>query len=82
MYVLWEFRAREHYAGNIRSEKAINFPFHSGFPGGSDGKEPTCNGGDLGSILGLGRYPGEGKGLRTLIFRPIQSLGLQRVGHD
>ena len=33
-----------------------------GFPGGSDGKESTCNVGDLGSILGLGRLHGEGKG--------------------
>ena len=36
-----------------------------GFPGGSVGKEPVCNAGDAGdkvSILGLGRYPGEGKG--------------------
>ena len=33
-----------------------------GFPGGSAGKESTCNVGDLGSILGLGRSPGEGKG--------------------
>ena len=24
---------------------------YSGFPGGSDGKESTCNAGDLGSIL-------------------------------
>ena len=24
----------------------------SGFPGGSDGKEPTCNAGDLGQSLG------------------------------
>ena len=32
-----------------------------GFPGGSDGKESTCNVEDLGSILRLGRYPGEGK---------------------
>ena len=30
------------------------------FPGGSDGKESTCSAGDLGSILGLGRSPGEG----------------------
>ena len=29
-------------------------------PGGSAGKEPTCNVGDLGSIPGLGRSPGEG----------------------
>ena len=33
-----------------------------GFPGGSDSKEPTCNAGDLGSIPGLGRSPGEGNG--------------------
>ena len=30
------------------------------FPGGSDGKESTCNVGDLGLIPGLGRPPGEG----------------------
>jgi len=33
-----------------------------GFPFGSAGKEATCNTGDLGSIPGLGRSPGEGKG--------------------
>ena len=33
-----------------------------GFPGGSDSKEPACNAGDLGSIIGLGRPPGEKKG--------------------
>ena len=33
-----------------------------GFPGDSDSKESACNGGDLGSILGLGRSPGEGHG--------------------
>ena len=33
-----------------------------GFPGGSDGKEPACNAGDLGPILGLRTYPGEGSG--------------------
>ena len=31
-----------------------------GFPGGSDGKEATCSVGGLGSIPGLGRYPGGG----------------------
>ena len=36
--------------------------FTLGFPGGSAGKESTCNAGDLGSIPGLGRSPGEGKG--------------------
>ena len=33
-----------------------------GFPCGSAGKESSCNVGDLGSIPGLGRSPGEGKG--------------------
>ena len=33
-----------------------------GFPGGSDGKESACNAGDLGSVLGLGRSPGEENG--------------------
>ena len=33
-----------------------------GFPGGSAGKESTCNAGDLGSIPELERSPGEGKG--------------------
>ena len=35
-------------------------------PGGSDGKEPTCNAGDLGSTLGSGRSPGEGNGYPLL----------------
>ena len=30
------------------------------FPGGSDGKASVYNTGDLGSIPGLGRFPGEG----------------------
>ena len=34
----------------------------TGFPGGSEGKEPACNAGDLGSIPGLGRFPGGGYG--------------------
>ena len=32
------------------------------FHGGSDGKESTCSGEDLGSIPGLERSPGEGDG--------------------
>ena len=38
---------------------------------GSAGKESTCGGGDLGSIPGLGRSPGEGKGY------PVQYSGLE-----
>ena len=33
-----------------------------GFPGGSAGKESSCNAGDLGSIPGSGRSPEEGNG--------------------
>ena len=33
-----------------------------GFPGGSEVKASTSNAGDLGSIPGLGRSPGEGNG--------------------
>ena len=32
------------------------------FPDGLDGKESACNTGDLGSIPGSGRTPGEGNG--------------------
>ena len=42
-----------------------------GFPCGSAGKASTCNAGDLGSIPGLGRSPGEGKGY------PLQYSGLE-----
>ena len=42
-----------------------------GFPRGSVGKESACNAGDLGSISGLGRSPGEGKGY------PLQYSGLE-----
>ena len=33
-----------------------------GFPGGSEVKASASNAGDLGSIPGLGRSPGEGNG--------------------
>ena len=33
-----------------------------GFPDGSEGEESARNGGDVGLIPGLERYPGEGKG--------------------
>ena len=35
--------------------------------GGLNGKESTCNVGDLGSIPGLGRSPGEGNGTQPSI---------------
>ena len=38
------------------------FSKSEGFPGGSDGKEFTCNAGDPGSMPRLGRSSGEGHG--------------------
>ena len=46
-------------------------PVFLGFPGGSAGNESTCKVGDLGSIPGLGRSPGVGKGY------PLQYSGLE-----
>ena len=46
-------------------------PLFLGFPCGSAGKESACNAGDLGSLPGLGRSPGEGKGY------PLQYSGLE-----
>ena len=42
-----------------------------GFLCGSAGKESVCNAGDLGSISGLGKSPGEGKGY------PLQCSGME-----
>ena len=42
-----------------------------GLPYGSSGKESACNVGDLGSIPGLGRSPGEGNAY------PLQYSGLE-----
>ena len=39
--------------------------FLRGFPRGSAGKESTCNAGDLSSVPGSGRYPGEGNAEST-----------------
>ena len=46
-------------------------PVFLGFPAGSAGKESACNARDRGSIPGLGRSPGEGKG------DPLQYSGLE-----
>ena len=43
-----------------------------GFPGGSAGKESAHNAGDLGSVSGLGKSPGEGKGY------PLQYSGVEK----
>ena len=68
---------------------SINFSVRAvlGFPCGSAGKVSACSAGDLGSIPGLGRSPGEGKGYHSSILAwkipgTVESMGSQRVGHD
>ena len=62
------------------------------FPDGSYGKESACNAGDLGSILGSERSPGEGNG-NPLQYSCLENHmdrgawqdivhGVARVGHD
>ena len=76
---------------SIKAEMASFFSLPWGFPGGSGGKESACSAGDLGSIPGLGRFPGGGNGnplQYSCLEIPwteepgrLQSIG-QRVGHD
>ena len=44
------------------SRERLTTPVFLGFPCSSAGKESSCGSGDLCSIPGLGRSPGEGKG--------------------
>ena len=54
---------RDNLVAEQQQQSILSFPFILwGFPNGSDGKVSACNAGDLGSIPGLGRSPGEGNG--------------------
>ena len=82
----------------IRSEEFQNITgeeqraITNSFTGDSDGKESTCNAGNLDSILGLGRSPGGEMATHSSILawniprteKPggLQSIGLQRVERD
>ena len=52
---------RETWVRSLRRER-LPTPVFLGFPGGSAGKESSCNDGELGSIPELGRSPGGRKG--------------------
>ena len=68
------WQATVHGISTVRHVLAASFRFNRqqlisswifiqwGFPGGSEVKASACNAGDLGSILGSGRSPGEGNG--------------------
>ena len=67
-------------------------PEFLGFPGGPDSKESAWKAGDLDSIHVLGRHLEEGMATHSSILAwriplteepgGLQSMGLQRVGHD
>ena len=80
-------------AYNYVCETSLSYLYFCwGFPGTSDGKEPACNAGDSGSVLGLGRSPGDGNDypLQYSCWRTpwteepgrLQSMEWQGVGHD
>ena len=47
---------------NILEWKGYPLQYSWDFPSGSDRKESACSSGDLGSVPGSGRSPGEGHG--------------------
>ena len=62
-----------------------------GFPGGSVVKNPPANAGEVASIPGSGRFPGEGNGNYSIVARKILwteepgrlwTMGSQGVGHE
>ena len=75
-----------------QSEKLGGFNKVKGFPCKSVGKESACNTGDLGLIPGSGSSPGEQNGdpLQYSCLKNsmdigadgLQSMRLQRIGHD
>ena len=66
-------------------EDVLYLPLHTlGFPGGSDGKESTCNEGDPDLIPDLGRSPGERDGYPlqySCLENPMDSRAWQPTVH-
>ena len=61
IHLAWE-RGRKSSEKSKHIDVWQRFPFFLDFPCGSDGKVSAYNAGDLGSIPGSGRSPGEGNG--------------------
>ena len=67
--IIWICQRNFNFFSLMRGASRLPFEYLSpsdvlmmGFPGGSEVKASACNAGDLGSIPGLGRSPGEGNG--------------------
>ena len=60
LFTIYNIRAPNNFFAILN---ALLLMYHCwGFPGGSEGKASACNEGDLGSIPGSRRSPGEGNG--------------------
>ena len=60
------------FSDNVKKQTTYIYIYvYIGFPGDSDGKESTCDAGDLGLIPGLEDSPREGNGY------PLQNFGLE-----
>ena len=86
-----ENKTSQHSSRIQQPQHSLPCPYgRSGFPGGSDGKEPACIAGDLSSIPRSGKSPGEGNGnpfQYPCLESPMdgeawQAIGGRRVGHD
>ena len=82
--------SRQEYWSGVQSLLMLLYYHNRGFPISSEGKELTCNAGDLGSIPVSGRSPGKGNAYpfqNSCLRIPwteepgsLQSMGPQRVG--
>ena len=57
-----QFPVTEHVHQTLAVTQKGTFYRAEGFPSGSDSKESACNAGDMSSIPGSGRSPGDGNG--------------------
>ena len=64
--------------------QGLDWPTVGRFLGGSDDQESACNEGDLGSIPGSGRIPGEGNGnplQHSCLENPMDGGAWQAIVH-
>ena len=60
------------FGSGMKTDLVIGMKADIFFPGGLDGKASACNVGDLGTIPGLQRSPGEGNGMDLTEAEDIQ----------
>ena len=92
IYMYFEALCSDGLLCTLRKNISLYFAFRPrDLSGGSEGKESACVAGDLGSIPGLGRSPGEGNSdllqcscLENSMEKPggLQSMGSQRIRHN